>query len=84
MCSYGELSLENSLRVDQMLAATLKKPANFKGSPIFADDRSINPAKDTVCQIRADPKNELKYQLLITDLDACGVVIKNVRYIQHI
>ena len=77
LCSYGELSLENNLRVEQVLSATLKKPANFKGSPIFADDRSINPEKDSVCQIRSDPNSDLKYQLLITDLDACGVVIKN-------
>ena len=77
-CSYGELSLENNLRVEQRLSATLKKPANFAGSPIFADDRSIKPEKDTVCQIRSDPSSDLKYQLLITDLDSCGVVIKNV------
>ena len=80
VCSYGELSLENSLRIGQKLTATLKKPANFKGSPIFADDRSINPEKDQVCQIRSDRNSDLKYKLLITDLDACGIVIKNVSY----
>ena len=62
------------------MSAQLRKPEEFLGSPIFADDRSINPEKDPICQIRSDPndKTKLKYQLLIKDLEKCGVLVKNV------
>ena len=49
-------------------------------SLFFADDRSINPETDPICQIQSDPndKTKLKYQLLIKDLEKCGVLVKNV------
>merc|ERR1712226_1215796 len=61
------------------MSAQLRKPEEFLGSPIFADDRSINPETDPICQIQSDPndKTKLKYQLLIKDLEKCGVLVKN-------
>merc|ERR1739848_104610 len=78
-CSFGEVSVENNRRINQIMSAQLRKPEEFLGSPIFADDRSINPEKDPICQIRSDPndKTKLKYQLLIKDLEKCGVLVKN-------
>ena len=80
-CSFGEVSVENNRRINQILSARLTKPEGFQGSPIFADDRSINPETDPICSIRNDPKdkNKLTYQLLISDLEKCGVLVKNVR-----
>jgi hypothetical protein len=83
-CSFGEVSLENNRNINQKLSANLRKPEGFQGNPIFADDRSINPANDRICQIRPNSQNdsELSYKLLITDLEQCGVIVKNVSLIR--
>ena len=77
-CSFGEVSVETNSRVKQLLSAVLKKPENFQGFPIFADDRAIDPLTDSVCQIRPFDEEEQTYRLLITDLDKCGILVKNV------
>ena len=38
-CSFGEVSVENNRRINQIMSAQLRKPEEFLGSPIFADDR---------------------------------------------
>ena len=60
------------------MSAVLKKPEKFQGSPIFADDRGVNPLTDSVCQIRPTNEDKETYRLLITDLDECGILVKNV------
>ena len=62
------------------MTARLRKPEGFEGTPIFADDRKVDPLRNPECQIRPDiaDKDGLIYRLLITDLDKCGVLIKNV------
>ena len=74
------MTVDKNIRVNQVLTAVLQKPNNFQGSPIFADDRAINPITNPECQIRPDSKDEsgLTYRLFVTDLDKCGVLIKNV------
>jgi hypothetical protein len=52
-CSFGEISLDNNSRIHQKLTAKLKKPEGFKGSPIFADERKVDPSLDPNCQIRS-------------------------------
>lgn len=62
-----------------MITAKLKKPIGFKGHPLFADDRSVNPDNDYSCTIkpdRADP-SEMNYELKITDFTRCGVLKRN-------
>lgn len=63
-----------------MITARLKKPNGFKGAPLFADDRSVNPEIDRDCSIRpevSDP-DSLAYTLKITDFTRCGVLKRNV------
>ena len=79
-CSFGEMNVDSSQRINQRLTAKLKKPEGFKGSPIFADERKVDPENHPECQIRpdeTDPKG-IGYLLKITDLTQCGVLIKNV------
>ena len=81
-CSFGEISSDSNQRINQKLTAKLKKPEGFKGSPIFADERKVDPSVHPECQIRpdeADPK-KISYLLKINDLTQCGVLIKNVSY----
>ncbi|PSN32418.1 hypothetical protein C0J52_17544, partial [Blattella germanica] len=61
------------------IAARLRKPEGFRGSPIFADDRQVDPLTDVSCRIRPDPSDveELTYDLLITDFSRCGVLKRN-------
>ena len=70
-CSFGEVGIENNRKVNERLRARIRKPEGFKGAPIFADDRRIDPALDPVCQIRPEPSdpNELIYNLQINDLN---------------
>lgn len=66
-----------------VITARLKKPAGFKGAPLFADDRSVNPDTDRACSIRpesGDPDN-IAYVLKITDFTRCGVLKRNVNII---
>jgi hypothetical protein len=63
-----------------LITAKLKKPNGFKGHPLFADDRSVNPELDYSCTIkpeRGDP-TELNYELKIVDFSRCGVLKRNV------
>ncbi|XP_066138940.1 uncharacterized protein [Euwallacea fornicatus] len=61
------------------ILAKLRKPEGFKGHPLFADDRAVDPAIDPLCQIRPDQTDNtgLKYNLKITDFGRCGVLKKN-------
>ena len=63
-----------------MLSARLRKPEGFKGAPQFADERSVDPVNDPVCQIRPDiaDVSKLTYNLLVTDFNRCGVLKRNV------
>jgi hypothetical protein len=76
-CSFGEVSVETNSRIKQLLSAVLKRPEDFQGSPIFADDRGINPLTDSECQIRPLDEEGETYRLLINDLDKCGILVKN-------
>lgn len=60
--------------------ARLKRPTGFKGPPLFADDRSVFPETDRVCQIKQDKNDaaELAFDLRITDFSRCGVLKRNV------
>ncbi|XP_055548187.1 uncharacterized protein LOC129731861 [Wyeomyia smithii] len=62
-----------------IITAKLKKPIGFKGAPLFADDRAVNPEADFACSIKQDRKDpsELSYDLKITDFSRCGVLKRN-------
>lgn len=64
-----------------ILTARLKKPSGFKGAPLFADDRSVNPEADRECSIQPEVNDpdSLAYTLKITDFKRCGVLKRNVR-----
>lgn len=70
----------NSLASRDSIVAKLKKPDGFRGSPLFADDRNVDPDTDTICQIRSDHTDPsgLRYNLRITDFSRCGVLKRNV------
>lgn len=81
-CSFAS----SSSSTPDLITARLKKPAGFKGSPLFADDRSVNPETDRECAIRPeinDPDG-IAYTLKITDFTRCGVLKRNVSYKQNI
>uniref|UniRef100_A0A1A9WJ38 ZP domain-containing protein n=1 Tax=Glossina brevipalpis TaxID=37001 RepID=A0A1A9WJ38_9MUSC len=61
------------------VTAKLKKPPGFKGDPLFADYRSIDPDTDFSCTIKQDPDDttQLTYSLKITDFSRCGVLKRN-------
>ncbi|XP_055712270.1 uncharacterized protein LOC129807197 [Phlebotomus papatasi] len=65
--------------VGDTITAHLKKPMGFKGTPLFADDRSINPENDVNCIIKPDLNDptELGYLLKILDFSRCGVLRRN-------
>ncbi|XP_031623724.1 uncharacterized protein LOC116341026 [Contarinia nasturtii] len=74
-CSFATTTSSTA----DMITARLKKPVGFKGSPLFADDRGVNPEIDRACSIRpetGDPEN-IAYVLKITDLSRCGVLKRN-------
>lgn len=75
-CSF---SSQGSSTVDS-ITARLKKPAGFKGAPLFADDRKVNPDTDRTCMIRKDANDpdEITYTLKILDFLRCGVLKRNV------
>ncbi|KAL1129193.1 hypothetical protein AAG570_013723 [Ranatra chinensis] len=61
------------------MSAHLKRPEGFRGDPLFADDRSIDPLTNPVCRITpdlADP-NRQSYILVVTDFSRCGVLRRN-------
>lgn len=71
----------NSIGTRDSIIAKLKKPEGFKGHPLFADDRAVDPERDSSCQIRPDllDPTGLRYNLKITDFSRCGVLKRNVR-----
>lgn len=75
-CSLGE----NSVSQEEFLHARLRKPEKFKGVPLFADDRKKDPLTDPECSIIPDPLDPqgLTYNLKISDLNECGVILKDV------
>lgn len=75
-CSFSSQGASTS----DMITARLKKPVGFKGAPLFADDRSVNPENDRACMIRGDPTDPdgITYALKITDFSRCGVLKRNV------
>lgn len=60
------------------ITAVLRKPAGFRGTPLFADDRSVNPSTDRQCIIEPDPTDELVFHMTILDFSRCGVLKRNV------
>ena len=76
--------MENNRRINQKLYAILTKPEDFLGDPIFADDRGINPLTDKICSIKPKEKSKNEYELYITDLEKCGVLVKNVSCDQNL
>lgn len=76
-CSFAS----QGSNLGDIITAKLKKPIGFKGAPLFADDRAVNPEADPACSIRQDRKDaaELSYDLKITDFSRCGVLKRNVR-----
>lgn len=66
--------------VADMITARLKKPSGFKGAPLFADDRTVNPETDRTCVIRQDlgDADGISYNLKIMDFSRCGVLKRNV------
>ncbi|KAJ3661834.1 hypothetical protein Zmor_006216 [Zophobas morio] len=75
-CTFGS---GNNVGSRDSILAKLRKPDGFKGNPLFADDRGVDPEKDHVCQIRPDVSDPtgLKYNLKITDFGRCGVLKRN-------
>uniref|UniRef100_A0A336L5G1 CSON005194 protein n=1 Tax=Culicoides sonorensis TaxID=179676 RepID=A0A336L5G1_CULSO len=74
-CSFAS---QNPLAGD-FISAKLTKPVGFKGSPIFADDRGVDPELDPFCRIKPDRNDptDLNYDLRITDFSRCGVLKRN-------
>lgn len=78
-CSFAS----QGSNLGDIITAKLKKPIGFKGAPLFADDRAVNPEADVACGIKQDRKDpsELSYDLKITDFSRCGVLKRNVSYL---
>lgn len=76
-CSFAS----QGSNLGDIITAKLKKPIGFKGAPLFADDRAVNPEADFACSIKQDRKDpsELSFDLKITDFTRCGVLKRNVR-----
>lgn len=74
-CSFAT----STSSTQDLITARLKKPNGFKGSPLFADDRSVNPEIDRACTIRQEVNDpdSLAYTLKITDFSRCGVLKRN-------
>lgn len=72
----------NNIGSRDSIIAKLRKPEGFKGHPLFADDRAVDPERDPSCQIRPDllDPTGLRYSLKITDFGRCGVLKRNVSF----
>lgn len=78
-CTFSSGAAAGGSSVRDGMSARLKKPEGFRGSPLFADDRAVEPETDPQCQIRperSDPSG-LLYHLHITDFTRCGVLKRN-------
>nr|XP_023015712.1 uncharacterized protein LOC111505174 [Leptinotarsa decemlineata] len=75
-CTFA--SSTNTGSTDSIIAK-LRKPDGFKGNPIFADDRGVDPEIDSSCQIRQDSSDPsaTRYNLKIMDFSRCGVLKRN-------
>lgn len=75
-CSFAVSNLGST---KDYIMAKLRKPEGFKGHPLFADDRSVDPDTDLACQIRQDLTDPtgLLYNLKISDFGKCGVLKRN-------
>ncbi|KAJ8958162.1 hypothetical protein NQ318_006101 [Aromia moschata] len=75
-CTFA---INNNPTIRDSIVARLRKPDGFKGHPLFADDRGVDPETDSACQIRPEPTDPtgLKYNLKITDFSRCGVLKRN-------
>lgn len=67
--------------IEDLITATLKRPAGFKGIPMFADDRIGVKEPNPHCIISRDTSDEddRTYSLRINDFKRCGVLKRNVR-----
>ncbi|XP_063235699.1 uncharacterized protein LOC134538366 [Bacillus rossius redtenbacheri] len=77
-CSFASSAPGHAAGKDS-IAARLRKPEGFRGHPLFADDRQVDPLSDQACRIRPDPADptELTYDLLVSDFGRCGVLKRN-------
>ncbi|KAL3285289.1 hypothetical protein HHI36_019399 [Cryptolaemus montrouzieri] len=77
-CTFASSTVNGASSRDSIVAK-LRKPDGFKGHPLFADDRGVNPETDILCQIRPDltDPTSLRYNLRITDFSRCGVLKRN-------
>ncbi|GJQ71196.1 hypothetical protein Trydic_g1093 [Trypoxylus dichotomus] len=75
-CTFSN---SNTMGTRDSIIATLRKPDGFKGHPLFADDRGVEPETDKSCQIRPDINDPtgLRYMMKITDFGKCGVLKRN-------
>ncbi|XP_014279287.1 uncharacterized protein [Halyomorpha halys] len=74
-CTFGA---EGGRSADS-ITARLKRPEGFKGDPLFADDRAIDPLTHPACRITpdiADPTRQ-SYLLRVSDFSRCGVLRRN-------
>lgn len=79
-CTFASNTAGTTSTVRDSIVAKLRKPDGFRGGPLFADDRAVDPEADPHCQIRPDRTDPsgLGYQLKITDFSRCGVLKRNV------
>lgn len=71
--------------IEDLITATLKRPAGFKGSPMFADDRIGVKEPNPHCIISRDTSDEddRTYSLRINDFTRCGVLKRNVSTLER-
>lgn len=76
----SDIQCSGSGSASDYLTAKIKRPIGFKGTPLFADDRSADPLVDIHCQIRPDSNDpqEDNYFLKVTDFSRCGILKRNV------
>ncbi|KAH8404413.1 hypothetical protein KR222_011036, partial [Zaprionus bogoriensis] len=74
-CTFSTVGSE----IEDLITATLKRPAGFKGSPMFADDRIGVKEANPQCVISRDTsdEDERTYSLRINDFTRCGVLKRN-------
>ena len=76
-CYLGDIYGKN-----QRMVARLRKPENFRGHPVFADDLKVNPRNDIHCQIVPEigDVSARIYRLIIDDFSRCGVTRHSVSF----
>ncbi|KAF6202589.1 hypothetical protein GE061_002987 [Apolygus lucorum] len=78
-CTFGGSADGPSGRGIDSMTARLRRPEGFKGDPLFADDRGIDPLSHPTCRITPDPADLTRqsYVLHVTDFTRCGVLRRN-------